>query len=165
MYAKIQDNQVAKFPYTVQDLRDDNPDTGFGKDIPDEMWGRFGAVRVIVTGQPEHNPLTQKVIESTPAYISERDRWEQQWQIVSLDAEEIAAIEASMRNDNAARAKQALLDTDWCENPSVCNTSFTPHLTNGDDYDAYRLILRAIVVNEPAVVETWPARPNSVWSS
>lgn len=91
MFAKIQDNQVIKYPYTVQDLRNDNPDVGFGSDIPDEMWGRFGAVRVIVTGQPERDPLTQDVIQITPAYIPERNRWEQQWQVVDVSDEEAAA--------------------------------------------------------------------------
>lgn len=91
MHAKIQDNQVIKYPYTVQDLRNDNPDIGFGSDIPDEMWGRFGAVRVIVTGQPERDLLTQDVIQITPAYITERNRWEQQWQVTDVSAEEAAA--------------------------------------------------------------------------
>lgn len=65
--------------------------------------------------------------------------------------------------DNARRAKQELLDSDWCEYPSVRDTSVFPHLANGSDFDAYRLVLRAITVNNTPDVETWPERPTAVW--
>jgi len=76
------------------------------------------------------------------------------------DAEQQAAAIAA----NSARAKQALLDTDWCENASVRNTAVTPHLTNGEAFDAYRLQMRAIIVNKVASVEAWPDQPTGIWA-
>lgn len=80
------------------------------------------------------------------------------------EAAYLAVKDAEFSAANAERAKQELLTTDWCENASVRNTNVTPHLTNGADFDAYRLALRAIVINPPATVETWPTRPEAVWA-
>ena len=80
------------------------------------------------------------------------------------EAAYIAAKDAEFAAANAARAKRELEESDWADLPSVRNTSITPHLTNGAEFDAYRAALRAIVVNKPATVETWPVRPDSVWS-
>lgn len=81
------------------------------------------------------------------------------------EAAYIAIKDAEFGAANAARAKQELEDTDWCENASVRNQAVTPHLTNAADFDAYRLALRVIVLNRPATVETWPEQPTGVWSS
>lgn len=83
----------------------------------------------------------------------------------SDEAAYIAMKDAEFGAANAARAKQELEDTDWCENASVRNQAVTPHLTNAADFDAYRLALRVIVLNRPATVETWPEQPTGVWSS
>lgn len=64
---------------------------------------------------------------------------------------------------NVATAKSLLLDSDWADLPSVRNTAMTPHLLNGNDFDAYRAQLRAIVVGKPQVVEMWPQKPDAVW--
>lgn len=47
----------------------------------------------------------------------------------------------------------------------VRNSSIEPHLINGDAFDAYRAALRGIVVSKPAVVEAWPPRPQTIWST
>lgn len=79
------------------------------------------------------------------------------------EAAYIAMKDAEFKSANAARAKALLLETDWSENASVRNTSVTPHLTNSADFDAYRLALRAIVVDPPIDVETWPTKPQGIW--
>ena len=66
---------------------------------------------------------------------------------------------------NISKARVELFDTDWYENSSVRDTSLTPHLTNTSEFDVYRLQLRNIIVNKIAQVETWPTKPNSVWST
>ena len=65
---------------------------------------------------------------------------------------------------NASKAKTLLLDSDWADLPSVRNTTITPHLLNGGEFDNYRTALRSIVVAKPAVVEVWPTKPDANWS-
>jgi hypothetical protein len=77
----------------------------------------------------------------------------------------IAIKDVEFKTANAARAKADLADTDWADLGSVRNTSVNPHLTNIAEFDAYRLALRAIVVNPPVISTTWPVRPTAQWSN
>ena len=70
--------------------------------------------------------------------------------------------EAKQANKN--QAKQLLLESDWADFQSVRNINNTPHLVNGEEFDAYRLALRAIAVNPPVEVSSWPIKPNPIWS-
>lgn len=65
---------------------------------------------------------------------------------------------------NKATASQLLADSDWAENPSVSDTSVTPHLTNIADIIAWRVAVRAIAVNPTAGDIEWPVKPKIVWS-
>ena len=71
----------------------------------------------------------------------------------------------SMQALNAQLATQLLSATDWTEVPSVTDTSHTPHLTNGAAFVTYRVALRAIAVNPPQTVASFPTKPDEAWSS
>ena len=47
MFAKITNGAVDKFPYTVGQLRHDNPNTSFPKQISEETMLEFGMVPVV----------------------------------------------------------------------------------------------------------------------
>jgi hypothetical protein len=115
---------------------------------------------------PNYNPVTQVPFGSqaeVQAFISTSLTPNYFVPFKSAD-QRTADANAAKAATNAARAKQDLVDTDWCENASVRNTSVTPHLTNGAEFDAYRLQLRAIIVNNTVDVTTWPTQPVGVWS-
>lgn len=81
------------------------------------------------------------------------------------EAAYIAMKDAEFKAANADRAKQELLATDWSELPTVRDAAVTPHLTNAADFDAYRVALRAIAIDPPVTVATWPTRPDATWST
>jgi hypothetical protein len=116
---------------------------------------------------PNYNPETLILFGSESevrAYAASIEGREFFW-IPKLSDEEKAANAASAASAaNVSRAKSDLVASDWSDLPSVRNTAVEPHLTNGVDFDTYRAALRAIVVNKPAVVESWPVRPDAVWS-
>ena len=62
------------------------------------------------------------------------------------------------------KAIDLLAKTDWTQYNDVINTSVTPHLLNQEEFNAYRLALRAIVVSPTATVE-FPTPPSAQWSS
>ena len=62
------------------------------------------------------------------------------------------------------KAIDLLAKTDWTQYSDVINTSVTPHLLNQEEFNAYRLALRAIVVSPTATVE-FPTPPSAQWSS
>lgn len=115
-----------------------------------------------------HNPETLKPFtskEEVEAFIPSIYGNPNYWQPYKTP-EEWAQLEAS-RNVafNVGRAKSELSETDWCENASVRDTSSSLYLTNVAEFDAYRLGLRAIVVNKIDQVEEWPVAPTAVWSN
>jgi hypothetical protein len=67
--------------------------------------------------------------------------------------------------DNKATATSLLQATDWVNQPDVRNTANTPHLINGNEFDAYRLAVRQYAVNPVAGEITFPAVPESQWNS
>lgn len=120
---------------------------------------------MIVTLFKAHDRATQKLVTVEP-YIEDGQVFTVQVQDKTqgeLDAEQ-AAADAASKTANEARAKRELQDSDWSELPTVRDVNMDPHLINATDFDAYRVALRAIVVNPPAIA-VWPVRPDAVWSS
>lgn len=66
---------------------------------------------------------------------------------------------------NKAEAERLLAATDWVNQPDVYDPANTPHLTNRDDFIAYRSQVRAIAVNPVEGDLYWPTEPTAVWSS
>jgi len=58
---KTSNGQVEQFPYSLGDLRRDNPQTSFPKDIPVEILSRYGVFPVEVLSKPEYDYLVQKL--------------------------------------------------------------------------------------------------------
>lgn len=88
MYAKINDGVVVKYPYTEQELFEDNPGVGFPPYLTADILTPFNTVIIVRTGQPTVD-YTQNVIEGTPVFIQERNRWEQTWVVSQATQTEI----------------------------------------------------------------------------
>lgn len=59
---------------------------------------------------------------------------------------------------NKARAKYFLVDSDWAALPDT-------NLQNQSEWDAYRALLRAIVINPPQEeISVWPVKPETIWA-
>ena len=91
-------------------------------------------------------------------------RWFTKYSVADMDQAAKDAVDARLKEANRERAKQELVDTDWCENASVRDTNNTPHLLNAAAFDTYRLALRRIVLNPPVDVQEWPTQPQGSWS-
>jgi hypothetical protein len=160
MYAKLNEGAIAVYPYPLSQLRADNPYTSFPQSPTAEELAPFNAVIVEPVTAPVV-PYTETVTEGTPEL--EAGVWKQTWVVTEATTQEIADREAVMRAAVSGQAKALLVESDWSEQPSVRNTAFTPHLSNGSAFDTYRLALRTIVINAPISVESWPVRPDAVW--
>lgn len=90
-YVKIQGAVVLKYPYTMDDLRVDNPSTGYG-DLTDPgvvfaetdpaKANGWQLVTVHPTTQPTFNPLLQTVTEGSP--VLQAGQWVQSWTVSNL---------------------------------------------------------------------------------
>jgi hypothetical protein len=90
-YAKIQGLNVLKYPYTMDDLRADNPSTGYGDltnpaavfaDTDPAKKNGWQLVVVQPTAQPAFNPLLQTVSEAVP--LLQSGSWVQSWVVSNL---------------------------------------------------------------------------------
>lgn len=157
LVAKIIDGQVAD----IADYRAMFISNVFPPDGPSNEWmAEQGVKRVNL--YRDHDPETQKLVSCSP--VIEGD-WVYTVAVEPLTAEDLAVRTAAKKADNKRIAKLKLQETDWCELSSVRDTTQPTHLTNGAAYDSYRTQLRAIAVNPPEVVQSWPVCPESVWAT
>jgi hypothetical protein len=83
---KIIDNQIT-YPYSIRQLRRDNPQVSFPRDIPDERLADWGVYRVAKVAHPVYDPETQALEEGQPVQID--GVWTQVWNVRSLTTEEL----------------------------------------------------------------------------
>lgn len=90
MYAKITNGVVEKYPYSIGQLRKDNPQTSFPRNPGPDTLAGFGVVPVIDPGQPAHDPYTQSVDEFPPVFNDSTQQWERMWAVRDATAQERA---------------------------------------------------------------------------
>lgn len=110
MFALIENGAVTRYPYTVTDVRLAYPDVSFAVDPSDEALAAFGMMRVFFTTPPTANEDTQKVVEEFPVFNATAQRWEQNWQVVALTADELQAKDKALY-DSIVADTQVRLDT------------------------------------------------------
>ena len=64
MYALVKDGAVLRYPYSITDLRRDNPGTSFPRFPSDDTLEAFGVVTVETTAQPEFDPIHERPQDS-----------------------------------------------------------------------------------------------------
>jgi hypothetical protein len=68
---KITNGNVDTYPYSVGQLRRDNPNTSFPKQIPADILESYGVLSVTFTDMPSIDDRTQKIDkEATPSLVS-----------------------------------------------------------------------------------------------
>lgn len=153
MYALIQDAAIREYPYSVAQLRNDNPQTSFPVEMPNAALAEWGVYPVMPAPQPECNPRTHKVEESTPA--KQAGAWVQVWGVVPLTAEEIAAQTSEQEDAVRFERDARLMHSDWTQLPD------SPLSTEQRSaWTAYRQALRDIPSQAGFPFDvSWPAQP------
>ena len=152
MYVKIANGAVDQYPYTVGNLRRDNPNTSFPKRMSDAALEEWGLYRVTMQDEPSYNVRTQNTnIASTPTLVD--GAWTLTWTVTDKTAEEIAQYDAIHEETQRSTRDQYLFDTDWW---AMSDRTMTAEQT------AYRQALRNITshANWPYLEESdWPTKP------
>ena len=143
MFVKTNGGQIERYPYTVGDLRRDNPRTSFPKHVPTDMLADYGVYPVVRAAVPQSDPLVQSlVVHSTPTEAA--GQWVLGYDVVQKTED--------MAGDNIRRERNRLLsETDWM---ALSDNTMTP------EWATYRQALRDITSQEgfPYNVE-WPTKP------
>ena len=152
MHVKITNGNVDTYPYSVGQLRRDNPNTSFPKQIPAEMLESYGLMPVTFADMPSINDRTQKAEQaSSPSLVS--GAWTIGWTTSSKTAEETQAWDDGMASSNRGKRDGLLAETDWM---ALSDVTMTTEMTT------YRQALRDITThtNWPNLEEAdWPIKP------
>lgn len=91
MQVKITNGAVEKYPYSFQQLKNDNPQVSFPSIPTPALLLEYGIYEISLT-QPEYNKDTHHVEETTPTLID--GAWTQAWNIIAFTDEELAQRES-----------------------------------------------------------------------
>lgn len=109
MFVKLSNGQLSKFPYTLGDLRRDNPNVSFPKVIDDATLSSYEVYPVQQTPPPAYDSKTHRVSQSVQF---ENSAWTQIWSIQALDKDTASANVRGKRNS-------LLADSDWTQLPDA----------------------------------------------
>jgi len=96
MYIKLKDGSIDKYPYSVNQLRQDNKDTSFPAEMSDERLAEWEVYPVIQVSYPDVD-YTKNVAEDEPQLID--GNWTQVWNVTDKPQTEIDEITTSLRAD------------------------------------------------------------------
>lgn len=137
---------VKKYPYTLLDLKNDNPSTSFPAEPAPELLAEFGVYPVTLVDKPREG-RTKTIKEINPKLVD--GKWLQQFVVVDSSADA-----ATKREEEKVRKirKQFLSDCDWTQLPD------SP--VDAEAWRTYRQKLRDVTNQKgfPFSVD-WPAPP------
>jgi len=141
MYVKVNNNSVEKYPYSIAELKIDNPQTSFPDVISSELLAEWNVFSVRTTHQPDHNFRTQNVKEINPQLID--GEWTQSWIVEDASESEINQRRLDAENNIRSERNQKLEETDWIVTKSLELNQSIP-----ENYVSYRQALRDITQQE-----------------
>lgn len=153
MYVLAPNQTVETFPYSIGDLRRDNPNTSFPRNPSTEELAAWNVFPVVGRPKPEYNPANQNCTQVNPTL--EGNEWVMAWEVTSASAEEIA--ERLSEQSEAVRFERnvRLAECDWTQLPDSS-------LSNVDKtfWKTYRQQLRKVPEQTgfPWQVQ-WPVKP------
>ena len=151
-YAKLDaDGNLERYPYTLTDLRRDNPQTSFGRKITQETAQAFGCVPVTQVDPPADNYL--KNCERSAR--NNAGTWEEHWVESDATTDQIADRTTAKSNDVRENRNKKIAACDW----TVLTDS--PLTTSKKTaWKTYRQALRDITSGDdfPHSI-TWPSQP------
>lgn len=150
MLAKIINDVVEKYPYSIGELRKDNANVSFPKNPSAEVLAKFNAFEVVRTAQPEVD-YTQDVHEGVPQKVN--GVWTQVWNVSNLDENTLAERTADQANNVRFQRNQKLSQSDWTQGKDIADEVSTAWAT-------YRQALRDVPAQAgfPWTVN-WPTQP------
>ena len=144
-------NQTAEiFPYSIGDLRRDNPNTSYPRNPSDAVLADWNVFPVVEQSPPEYNPANQNLNQLNPTLVD--GEWLQTWQVTAASAEEIAERLQNKEAEVRQQRNELLSACDWTQLPD------SP--ANHEAWATYRQELRDVTAQEGFPWDvTWPEAP------
>ena len=148
MFAKITNGVVEKYPYTIGQLRKENPNVSFPKVIEDTDLEAFSCFKVEKREKPEID-YTQNL---ECKVIKQSGKWVESWKIVNASTDEVFERTSQKAEQVRAERNDFLSESDW--------TQVADAPVDKNAWGTYRQALRDITSQTgfPWSV-VWPIKP------
>lgn len=111
MYVFAPNQTVETFPYSIGNLRRDNPNTSFPRNPSDELLAEWNVFPVVKQDPPTFDAATQDLNETNPTLSS--NQWLQTWSVTAASSDEIAQRTTDKQAEVRAQRNQLIAETDW----------------------------------------------------
>ena len=148
MYAKLNNGQVERYPYTIGQLRKDHRNVSFPKVMSDEVLAQFNMVRVTPTERPADDHTKNFTV--TAAQVN--GAWVEKWVSTSATQDEITERTTNKAAQVRAERDAMLAATDY--------TQLADAPGDATAWATYREALRNLPTRSgfPWTM-TWPTKP------
>ena len=150
-YAKIENGEVIKYPYSIQDLKKDNPNVSFPSIIDEPTRFRYSMLPIQkVEAQEDY---TKNISEDLPELID--GIWTQNWTIIDATQEEIDQRLSIKWQEVRDERNGKLNSSDWTQLP---DSPLTEEQKNA--WRQYRQELRDITNQANPFEVIYPVQPS-----
>jgi outer membrane receptor for ferric coprogen and ferric-rhodotorulic acid len=87
MYIKINNQTIEKYPYSIRELCNDNPQTSFPEIMTNNLLAEWNVYPVKPVDIPSYDAITENLTEGTPVNVN--GQWTQNWIVSDATSEEI----------------------------------------------------------------------------
>lgn len=109
------DGSVDRYPYTLTDLRLDNPNTSFTAQIDDNTAAVFNCFPVT----PVDPPASDHTVNLERTATKQGATWVEKWLSTPATSEQIAERTAAKSRDSRTDRNRRLADCDWTQLPDA----------------------------------------------
>jgi hypothetical protein len=150
MYVLAPNQTAETFPYSIGDLRRDNPNTSYPRNPSDATLADWNLFPVTDKPTPAYNPATQNCNQVNPTL--EAGEWVMTWAVTPATPEQIAERTSAKEAEVRQQRNQLLSTCDWTQLPDAPVLRAT--------WATYRQALRDVTAQEgfPWNV-VWPEQP------
>ena len=150
MYVLAPNQTVEIYPYSIGDLRRDNPNTSYPRNPSDATLADWNLFPVTDNPTPAYNPATQNCNQVNPTLID--GKWEMTWAVTPATPEQITERTAAKEAEVRQQRNQLLSNCDWTQLPDAPVLRAT--------WDTYRQQLRDVTAQAGFPWEVqWPEQP------
>lgn len=153
-YVLAPNQTVEKFPYSIDHLRRDNPNTSFPQNPSEDFLASWDVFVVRDQEEPVFDPATENCNQVNPTI--DNGIWVATWQVTPASADEIAERLQAKSSEIREQRNQLLKDCDWTQlNDSPLSAD------NKTSWATYRQQLRDVTTQTrfPWDIQ-WPSTPS-----
>jgi hypothetical protein len=117
MYVLAPNQTVEIYPYSIGDLRRDNPNTSYPRNPSDATLADWNVFPVTDKPTPDYNPATQNCNQVNPTLKA--GKWEMAWVVTPATSEQIAERTSAKEIEVRQQRNQLLSACDWTQLPDA----------------------------------------------